>query len=335
MRSFFSHDALRGPGMVSGPMVWGVSPEARGTGLGALSYAMRHVGHLGRPVGGSGALIDAIGAAVRHHGGEIRTGAEVSAVLCDGERVVGVRLADGTELTSSVVVSACDPQRTFVQWLRDPPPAAAGLVERWRGRDVGEGYESKVDAVLDAEPVLRDSGHRLSTTLTVAPTLAEIDRAAKMLPTGQVLERPGLLVNVPSIADPSMAPPGRHVFSLEVLLTPYRRPGGWAGSAEPRRWLEVFATRCAPGFLESIVDWRAMTPDVYETDFRLPAGHAASFGGGPLAAVRSKDPELTHYETAVPGLYLTGAATFPGAGIWGASGRNCATVILDALDRAA
>ena len=69
-----------------------------------------------------------------------------------------------------------------------------------------------------------------------------------------------------------------------------------------------------PGLLESIVDWRAMTPDVYEREFHLPGGHATSFSGGPLAALRSAEPELTRYETAVPGLYLTGAATFPGAG---------------------
>jgi phytoene dehydrogenase-like protein len=56
--------------------------------------------------------------------------------------------------------------------------------------------------------------------------------------------------------------------------------------------------------------------------------HALSFAGGPLAAIRNKNPELTRYETAVRGLYLTGAATFPGAGVWGASGRNAATVIL-------
>jgi beta-carotene ketolase (CrtO type) len=64
------------------------------------------------------------------------------------------------------------------------------------------------------------------------------------------------------------------------------------------------------------------------SEFNLPAGHALSFAGGPLAAIRNKNPELTRYETAVRGLYLTGAATFPGAGVWGASGRNAATVIL-------
>ena len=67
-----------------------------------------------------------------------------------------------------------------------------------------------------------------------------------------------------------------------------------------------------------------MTPDVYERDFFMPRGYATSFAGGPLAALRGKDRELTRYETPVKGLYLTGAATFPGAGVWGASGRNAA-----------
>jgi phytoene dehydrogenase-like protein len=71
-----------------------------------------------------------------------------------------------------------------------------------------------------------------------------------------------------------------------------------------------------------------MTPDRYEREFHLPAGHATSFAGGPLAALRNRNPELTRYHTAVQGLYLTGAATFPGAGVWGASGRNAALTVL-------
>jgi beta-carotene ketolase (CrtO type) len=327
LRSFFTHEALRAPGLALGPLVWGVSPETPGTGLGSLSYAIRHVARVGRPVGGSGALTEALAAAITRFGGEVRCDAPVTAVRCDASRVAGVTLADGSELSASIVVSACDPQRTFAHWLRDPPAEAAAMVARWRSATSAAGYESKIDAVLDREPVLRD-GHRLSSTFTLVPTMSEMDRAVVLLPTGGIIERPALLVNVPTIADPSMAPPGRHVFSLEVLLTPYALPGGWPGSSEPRRWLELFAERSEPGFLESIVDWRAMTPDVYEREYHLPAGHAASFAGGPLAALRSTQPELTGYETAVPGLFLTGAATFPGAGIWGASGRNCATVVL-------
>lgn len=328
MRGFFTDDALVAPGLVAGPMVWGVSPETPGTGLGALTYAMRHVARIGRPIGGSGALTDALAAAVTARGGEVRTGARVTAVRCDGARVVGVTLASGEEIDARVVVSACDPRRTFVEWLSSPPPAAEAMIERWRGASSPAGYESKIDAVVDREPRLRGCDERLSSTLIVAPPVADMDRAARLLPSGGIIERPAFLVNVPSIADPTMAPPGRHVLSLEVLLTPYALPGGWPGSGEPSRWLELLAGLCEPGLLESIVDWRAVTPDVYERDFHLPHGHAASFGGGPLAALRSRDPELTRYETAVPGLYLTGAATFPGAGIWGASGRNTATVVL-------
>lgn len=121
---------------------------------------------------------------------------------------------------------------------------------------------------------------------------------------------------------------GTHVLSLEALFTPYGLPGGWPDSPEPRRWLELFAGLAQPGFLESIGEWRAMTPDRYEREFHLPHGHATSFAGGPLAALRNPNPELTRYETDVKGLYLTGAATFPGAGVWGASGRNAANTVL-------
>lgn len=326
--SFFRHDAIVGPGLVSGPMVWGLSPQTPGTGLGALTYALRHVGTVGRPIGGSGALTEALRASFEHHGGEVRTASWVSTIRCHRERVAGVGLADGTEITAPVVVSACDPRRTFVEWLQQPPSIASDTVARWSKATAAEGYESKLDAVLTEVPRLRDSDHDLGATLSIAPSPADMHRAAAMLPTGGILERPAMLANVPSVPDPSVAPAGRHVFSLEVLLTPYRHPGGWAGSKEPQRWLELFAEQCEPGFVDSIVDWRAVTPDRYEQEFHLPSGHAASFGGGPLAALRNRDPELTHYETAVPGLFLTGAATFPGAGIWGASGRNCATVVL-------
>ncbi len=331
LRDHFTHDALIGPALVTGPMVWGISPETPRTGLGALTYAMRHIGRVGRPVGGSGALTDALAATIARAGGEVRTGATVTAVRGDGQRVAGVGLADGGEISASVVVSACDPQRTFVTWLRDPPPAASAMIDRWRRRPRAPGYESKIDAIVDSEPRLRDSEHSLSATLMIAPPVAEMARAASLLACGEVTERPAMIVSVPSLADPTMAPPGRHVLSLEVLFTPYGLAGGWARSPEPRRWLELFAGWCEPGLLDSIVAWRAVTPDVYERDFHLPDGHAASFAGGPLAALRSREPELTSYETAVPGLYLTGAATFPGAGIWGASGRNCATVILSHL----
>ena len=99
-----------------------------------------------------------------------------------------------------------------------------------------------------------------------------------------------------------MAAGGRHVFSLEVLYTPYSLAGGWAEQSPSRGAGSSRSARAwPPGFLDSLVEWRAMTPDRYEREFHLPHGHATSFAGGPLAALRNKNPELTRYETAGEG----------------------------------
>jgi beta-carotene ketolase (CrtO type) len=334
LRSYFTHDALTGTAAVLGPMVWGVSPELPGTGLGALGHAMRHVARVGRPVGGSGAMPQAVLAAYTAAGGKLVSGRRVTQIRCTGDDVRGITLDDGTELDAPVVVSACDPHRTFLEWLTDPPPAAQSTLARWRAIDIEAGYESKIDAVLSVPPVMTAIGEPTGTTVTVAPSLSEIDHGFHEMRAGRMLPRPALLLNVPTVLDPTMAPadrPDRHVLSLEVLYTPYGLQGGWPASGEPQRWLELFASLCEPGVVDSVEAMRAMTPDVYEHEFHLPRGHATSFAGGPLAVFRSKDPELTRYETAVTGLFLTGAATFPGAGVWGASGRNCAHVVLDTL----
>jgi phytoene dehydrogenase-like protein len=337
LRDFFREDAIMAPAVVVGPAVWGLSPDTAGTGLGALTYAMKHVATVGRPVGGSGAVPDAVRRALEAAGGTVRTGAAVTAVECEGDGVRGVRLTDGSTIEAPVIVSACDPRATFVSWLHHPPAAATPLIDRWEARPQLDGYESKLDAVISTLPAYeqldpavpeRLGFEPLHATAIVAPPLDEMAAAHRLMGEGRVAPRPMFFANIPSVLDPSLRVDGHHVFSLETLYTPYHLEGGWRTSGEPQRWLEVYGERVAPGFLDGVERWRAMTPDVYERDFFMPKGYATSFAGGPLAALRGKDPELTRYETPVKGLYLTGAATFPGAGVWGASGRNTAKVIL-------
>lgn len=342
MRHYFATEALRAPGLGVGPMVWGISPETPRSGLGALTYALRHVGRLGRPVGGSGMVPDALLASFLAHGGQVRTSTAVTAIDClgsvDGGRVRGVVLADGTEITANVVVSACNPHDTFLRWLTNPPPNAAKLIHRWRHINHPDGYESKIDAVVQSPPVvaaipdaaLARHGDALGgTTTVIAPTLDEMHRAHRLAADGAVASRPLMIANTASAIDPTMrTPDGRHMLSLEVLFTPYRLVGGWAHSREPQRWLDLFGAAQRDDFVGGLGEHRVMTPDRYEQEFSLPAGHATSFSGGPLAALRHRNPELTRYRTAIAGLYLTGAATFPGAGVWGASGRNAAMTIL-------
>jgi phytoene dehydrogenase-like protein len=119
--------------------------------------------------------------------------------------------------------------------------------------------------------------------------------------------------------------------SMEVLWTPYALDGGWEHSREPERWLGFLDQVFGAGTVGRVQRWRALTPPDYERQFGLVRGYAPSYRGGPLAALRARDPERSRYRTPLRGLFLTGADTFPGAGIWGASGRNAASVVLAAV----
>lgn len=145
------------------------------------------------------------------------------------------------------------------------------------------------------------------------------------------MPRLALLANCPSVSDDSVAATDSHIFSLEALYTPYKFRDGWPNQQEAFRWLDQFSSIVEPGFIESIQQWRVLTPADYERDFHLSKGHATSFSGGPLAAFLGREPELTRYHTPVKGLFLTGAATFPGAGVWGSSGRSTATTIISSM----
>ena len=339
LADFFGHEALILPALATGPVVWGLDGSTPGTGLGAIGYAMRHLVRMGRPSGGSGGLTDAVLRCFEAAGGHLHCGTPVQSVLLgggggsSGGRVAGVRLAGGEVHEVTAVVVACDPASIALE--------GAGLPERFgriwapAGRD---GYESKVDAVLATAPVYAetpdglDGADALIPTTFILPGLEGLRRALASSAAGRVATDPVFFVNVPSALDPMMlSPDGGHVFSLEVLYTPYDFEGGWTDASEPKRWLERFGEWVQPGFAGSILDWRVMTPLSYEQQFGMPRGHAASFAGSPLSALLGRPRHLTRYTTPVRGLFCAGAATFPGAGVWGASGRNVASVVTRTL----
>ena len=334
---YFDDWHLTMPAITVGPTVWGRPPETPGTGLAAISYASRHLVPSGRPRGGSGALTDAIRASFEAAGGRTRCGARVETLLIRDGGAAGVRLTDGTELTAPVVIAASDPQRVFVDWIDDPPPAAKRFVRRRRARPPRDGYESKIDAVITHRPRYRVEGllaerfpglDILQPTATISPGPAQLAEAHAARAAGRVSDVPSMLVNVPSVLDPTMCTPeGHHVLSIEVLFTPYAVEGGWPGSPEPDRWLGIWSQHLEEPIHDAIVARRTMTPDRYEAEFSMFRGHTPSYGGSPLAALLGTQRALTRYRSPIRGLYLSGAGTFPGAGIFGAAGRNTADVV--------
>ncbi len=335
LESYFDDWHLWMPAVATGPTVWGVPPEVPGTGLAAAGYATRHLIRMGRPVGGSGRLVDAVEASLTAAGGRVVLGRTVRSLVLEGGRVTGVDLDDGSRVACDLVVAACDPQRVFTDWLSDVPEAARTQVDEWRERPEVDGYESKLDMVVTGLPEMR--WHRelvdivgdvdlLGPTTVVSPSPDGLREAHRLRASGEVVAQPTLLFNCPTVIDQAMQlNPDEHVLSLEVLFTPYNHP--WLSSSEPSRWLEVLDGLCTPGTLK-VERWRAMTPDVYEREFLMHRGHTPAFSGPPLHTLLGRPKDLTRYRTEIDGLFLSGAATFPGAGVFGGAGRNAARAVL-------
>ena len=329
------------PAVTTGPTVWGVPPETPGTGLAALSYVTRHLVRSGRPAGGSGVLTDAIRSAFEQFGGRIRCDAYVKSLMTSNGAISGVLLDSGDVLSSKQVVAACDPSRVFVDWVTPTSKSTRRLTNRWKEKPISEGYESKIDGILTGLPVPKwsfaiASQHEglnpLGQTVSVSPEPKDLERAHYLRTKGLVAERPTMLLDFPSVADPTMKSEyGKHVLSLEILFTPYSLKGGWSHSNEPERWLKLWAGLMEPESFELVEAWRSMTPDRYEAEFTMHRGHTPSFGGSPLSVLLGNPRELTRYRTPLAGLYLCGAGTYPGAGIVGVSGRNAADALLKDL----
>jgi phytoene dehydrogenase-like protein len=199
------------------------------------------------------------------------------------------------------------------------------------------GAWAKVNLALGALPTfsaLRGNGAETSLrgTISISPSLDYLERAYDDAKYGRVSERPHLEVRIPSLADPTLAPPGRHVMSIEVQYVPYHlRDGAWDDAARDAlgdRVIETLASY-APDLPGNILHRHVLTPRDLESVFALTEGHAYH-GELTLDQILFMRPVAgwSRYRTPVPGLYLCGAGTHPGGGIAGGAGANAAKVIL-------
>ena len=238
---YFEHEAVKGYHASSSIIGSKVGPMSPGSGLVLLFHKMgEHDGHLGSWAfhkGGNGGFTQVLARAAEAYGAEIRLGAQVTSVLTQEGRTVGVALEDGTELRAPVVVSALDPRRTFLD-LVDPRELPADLVdnvERMRFR----GVSAKVNFALDGLPVfpaLPDTVDHYGGFLNIGPTIEYVERAFDAAKYGWYSERPFIDAAIQSVVDPDMAPPGKHVMSCFVQYAPYELRGSdWETEREPLR----------------------------------------------------------------------------------------------------
>ena len=284
--------------------------------------------------GGPGALTAAMAEAAREAGAEIRVNAGVSRVVVRDTRVGAVILEDGSELTATAVISNADPRRTLLN-LVDPLDLDPGVLSRIRNYRA-RGAMAKVNLALDGLPPFSGvTSGELCGRLHIGPGIDYLERAFDASKYGELAGEPYLDVAVPTLSDPSLAPPGKHVVSVCAQFAPYRLANGrpWAAAkSDLLSFVLRTLDRYAPGIESRVERAQVLTPVDFEEVYGLSGGHI-HHGELSLDQLFTMRPVLgwARYRTPIPGLFLCGAGTHPGGGITGGSGQNAARAILTDL----
>jgi len=282
--------------------------------------------------GGTGAISNAIAAAACEAGVEIRTKAPVGKILVKEGRAAGVVLLSGEEITANVISSSVDPHLTFEKFLEPSELPADFLegVQRYKFR----GSSGKVNIALDALPEfksLRGDGAHLRGAISISPSMEYMERAYDDAKYGHYSRRPYIDMVIPSLTDPSVAPPGKHVLSCFVQYAPYKLAEGTWDEQREAFGDNVIDTisEYAPNIKDIIVGRQILTPLDLEREFGLTQGNIFQ-GELSLEQLFFLRPVAgwAYYRTPVDNLYMCGSATHPGGGIMGANGRIASQVIL-------
>ncbi len=282
--------------------------------------------------GGTGAISNAIAAAAREFGAEIRTQASVDKILVKNGRTTGVVLKSGEEISASVVSSSVDPHLTFEKFL-EPSELPSDFLESVR-RYKFRGSSGKVNLALDALPdfkSLSGQGAHLRGAISISPSIEYMERAYDDAKYGRYSRKPYIDIVIPSLTDPSVAPPGKHVLSCFVQYAPYKlAQGTWDEQREAFGDTVVNTiAEHAPNIKKIIVGRQVLTPLDLEREFGLTQGNIFQ---GELSLEQlfflRPVPGWAYYRTPIDNLYMCGSATHPGGGIMGAPGRIASQAIL-------
>jgi phytoene dehydrogenase-like protein len=282
--------------------------------------------------GGTGGISNAIGGAAREAGVEIRMEAPVSKILLKNGTAHGVVLESGEEIHASIVSSSLDPNLTFLKFI-DSHELPGDFVEEVR-RYKYRGSSGKVNLALDALPdftCMPGPGRHLRGAISISPSMDYMERAYDQAKYGEYSRRPYIDMVIPTLTDPSVAPPGKHILSCFVQYAPYKlSQGTWDEQREAfgNTVIDTIA-EYAPNIKNIIVGKQFITPLDIERQTGLTEGNIFQ-GELSLEQLFFLRPVAgwARYRTPIRKLYMCGSATHPGGGIMGAPGRLAALEIL-------
>lgn len=281
------------------------------------------------PAGGMGAVCNALADAARKAGAEIRSGSPVAKILMEGDKISGVQLVDGEQISGATVISNVDAKTTIMELL-GARNVEAGFAQKI-GNIRAKGNAAKLHIALDGLPDFKGlSQEQLGQRLVIAPTVEYVELAFNHSKYGEFSAQPVAEIIIPSIHDNSLAPEGKHVLSAIVQYAPRNLSAGWSeGKAAFTEKVMELLSSYAPDIREKTINAEMMTPEDIENDFGMAGGH---WHHGELSLdqflMLRPVPKSAQYKTPVDGLFLCGASCHPGGGVMGSAGKNAANAVL-------
>jgi phytoene dehydrogenase-like protein len=333
---WFETDVLKATMSASGIIGTFLGVRSPGTAYVLLHHYMGEIDGAfrswGLSRGGTGSISNAIGDAAREFGAEIRTEAPIAQIILNNGQAKGVVLENGDEIYADVVSSSVDPRLTFMKMVGEKhlPADFVDDIKRYKFR----GSSGKVNLALDALPDFKcmpGAGPHLRGAVSISPGVEYMERAYDDAKYGRYSRRPYIDIVIPSLTDPSIAPPGKHVMSCFVQYAPYNlKEGTWDEKREGfgDTVIDTIAEH-APNIKDIILHRQVLTPLDLEREFGLSEGNIfqGELTREQLFFLRPA-PGWAQYRSPIRNLYMCGSATHPGGGIMGASGRNAAMEIL-------
>ncbi len=333
---WFETDPLKATMSASGIIGTFLGVRSPGTAYVLLHHYMGEIDGTFRAWGfsrdGTGGISRAIAGAALQAGAEIRTEARVAKILVRNGRAEGVVLDSGEEIRTGVVSSSLDPRQTFLRLL-DEKELPADFLEEVR-RFKFRGSSGKVNLALDALPeftCLPGHGRHLRGAISISPSVEYMERAYDDAKYGRFSRQPYVDIVIPTLTDPQLAPPGKHVMSCFVQYAPYHlAEGDWDSRREEFGDTVIDAiSRFAPNLRKIILGRQVLTPLDIERTIGLSEGNIFQGELSPEQLFFQRPVGgWARYRTPVRGLYLCGSAAHPGGGIMGAPGRLAALEIL-------
>jgi phytoene dehydrogenase-like protein len=336
---WFETDVLKATMSASGIIGTFLGVRSPGTAYVLLHHYMGEIDGAfrswGLSRGGTGSISNAIADAAREAGAEIRTEAPIERIILKNGQAKGVVLQNGDEVYADIVSSSVDPRLTFMKMIgaEHLPNDFADDLKRYKYR----GSSGKVNLALDGLPNLKSLpgvGPHLRGAISISPSVEYMERAYDDAKYGRYSRRPYIDIVIPSLTDPSVAPPGKHVMSCFVQYAPYNlKEGTWDEKREEfgDTVINTIAEH-APNIKDLILHRQVLTPLDIERDFGLSEGNIFQ---GELTLEQlfflRPAPGWAQYRTPIRNLYMCGSATHPGGGIMGAPGRNAALQMLKDL----